>query len=192
MCWDESGTTPRHGYAAGRHQVRTPRGVQLCAATPNRVLCLNCRDAAFLDHVCRGHDLKVYAGSWNVGDTAPPKDSTVLAEWLRPGEFDVYAITFQECDKKDEWFDCVEQLLDPTCDPDAKTQKNIFKRVARKMKSACASRGCDGGQLPSCVDARSSESQEEAQDASAQTQHHEALGDVRCDVCRPGCRPCVS
>ena len=42
----------------------------------------------------------MFVGSWNVGDTSPPADCTELAEWLRPGEFDLYAITLQEADQR--------------------------------------------------------------------------------------------
>lgn len=83
---------------------------------------------------CRGRDLTVFTGSWNVGETTPPADPTTLAEWLRPGEYDVYAITLQECDHKDEWAAAIASLLDPTSTPAVKKKKNVFKRVGKLLK----------------------------------------------------------
>lgn len=91
---------------------------------------------------CRGRDLTVFTGSWNVGETTPPADPTTLAEWLRPGEYDVYAITLQECDHKDEWAAAIASLLDPTSTPAVKKKKNVFKRVGKLLKRSSLGASC--------------------------------------------------
>jgi hypothetical protein len=45
--------------------------------------------------------LKVFVGSWNVGDSLPPLNAGGLSPWFTNGnEYDIYAIGAQECDFK--------------------------------------------------------------------------------------------
>jgi hypothetical protein len=48
-------------------------------------------------------DLRLWIGTWNVGDKPPPKDLSELSKWIPPQEFDMYAIGFQENSQKDAW-----------------------------------------------------------------------------------------
>ena len=57
-----------------------------------------------------GETLNVLTASWNVGDKGPP-DLSKLNDWLPAGEHDIYAVGFQECDKKRKWFKALQDHL---------------------------------------------------------------------------------
>lgn len=81
----------------------------------------------------RGHDLKVLCVTWNCGESKAPSQEQ-LAHLLRPGDHDVYAVAFQENDKKDEWFAAIRTLLAPKSAQSS--SKNLFKRVFTTKSTA--------------------------------------------------------
>eukprot|EP00937_MAST-01D_sp_MAST-1D-sp2_P000233 g233.t1 len=67
--------------------------------------------------------LKVHAVTWNVGDSEPPSDVSLLSRWLPANDHDLYAIGMQECSKKDAWMRALVKHLNVKPRPRASKKK---------------------------------------------------------------------
>ena len=63
----------------------------------------------------REETLSIWTGTWNVGETKPPKDVSILAAWFPPHVHDVYAVGLEECKDKVRTAAC-SPLLPPVVD----------------------------------------------------------------------------
>lgn len=58
-----------------------------------------------------GEEFRILCGTFNVGDKGPPKDAAKLQPWLRAGEYDIYAIGFQENSQRKKWVARLQQYF---------------------------------------------------------------------------------
>lgn len=67
----------------------------------------------------REEEVKVFIGSWNMGDAPPPADIEELGKWIPKSGYDLYAIGVQECEYKPKEAEDADVTLDESsCEAD--------------------------------------------------------------------------
>ena len=79
-----------------------------------------------------GETLNILTATWNVGEKGPPDN---LEDWAPAGAHDIYAIGFQECDKKRKWF---KALQDHLCGEHARNKLKSRLNAENKIQSMTA------------------------------------------------------
>lgn len=61
--------------------------------------------------------VSVFIGTFNCGDSKPPKDVASLAAWIPAHRYDIIAVGLQECNARDDWIKAIEAALLPANAP---------------------------------------------------------------------------
>jgi hypothetical protein len=89
--------------------------------------------------------LTVWVGTFNCGETRPPKDVASLGAWVPAHRYDVLAIGLQECNARDDWVRAFEWLLATANAPAAGAEPPPLARFCAPPGPPSRDAGSGGG-----------------------------------------------